>query len=168
MLAEVSIRKMNLFPSSFVPLHPGRRSVVAISPMSKSCKNKSKLCRNRCHSELTCRSSIARLHRYVLGTASGCRRSLRKYSAIIAGGTRLSRPHCHHVSMLMMSANNRRTKDEGRRTKDEGRRTKDEGERFVSSFVLITSYLPHDFVLISRAPASSNSLPPASRPTSQC
>ena len=78
MLADVSIRKMNRLPISSVPFQPGRSSVNASRPISRSCKNSSRLCRSRCQSELTCKSSIARLHRYVLGTASGCRRSLRK------------------------------------------------------------------------------------------
>jgi len=78
MLADVSIRKMNRLPSSFDPCQPGRSSVNMSKAIKRSCKKSSKLCRKRCQSELTCKSSIARLHRYVLGTASGSRRSFKK------------------------------------------------------------------------------------------
>jgi hypothetical protein len=100
MLAEVSTMKMNRLPSSSVPFQPGRTSVKINSAMRSNCRRRSRLFRNFCQRELTCRSSMARLHRYVLGTCNGCRRSFKKYSAIIAGGTSSSRPHWLSVSVF--------------------------------------------------------------------
>ena len=63
MLAELSTRKINRSPSSFVPSQPGRISASIASATSSNCRNSSKFCRSRCHRLLTCMSSIDRFHR---------------------------------------------------------------------------------------------------------
>jgi hypothetical protein len=105
MLAELSTRKMNRSPSSLVPSQPGRNSANIARAISRSCKNMSRFCRSRCHRLLTCKSSIDRFHRYVLGTSSGRRLSFKKYSATIAGGTSASTAHCQGESVLRNKSN---------------------------------------------------------------
>ena len=105
MLAELSTRKINRSPSSFVPSQPGRSRASIASATSSSCRNINRFCRSRCHRLLTCKSSIDLFHRYVLGTSSGCRRSFKKYSAIIAGGTSANSAHCQPGSVLRNNSN---------------------------------------------------------------
>ncbi len=96
MLAELSTRKMNRSPSSLVPSQPGRNSASIASAMSSSCRNSSRFCRSRCHRLLTCKSSIDRFHRYVLGTSSGCRSQLQEIQAQQSPAAREpTAPHCH-------------------------------------------------------------------------
>ena len=99
MLAELSIKKMNRSPTSFVPCQFGRNSAIANSKISNNCSHKSKLFRSRCQIELTCKSSIDLCHKKVLGTSTGCRFSFKKYKTRIAGGTAARIVHCHHDSI---------------------------------------------------------------------
>ena len=92
MLAELSTRKINRSSTDRVDCQLGRSKAIITSVMNKSCRNNSRLDRNRCQRLLTCKSSIVRRQRYVLGTSSGCRFSLRKYNARIAGGTSAKAP----------------------------------------------------------------------------
>ena len=77
-LAELSIRKMKRSPVSCRAFQLGRNSASSTSNSSSNCSNSSRFFRNRCQIEFTCRSSIDLCHRYVLGTSSGIRLSLRK------------------------------------------------------------------------------------------
>ena len=87
MLAELSIKKIERAPSELVPEKPGRRQARMNSSTAISCSSRSKFLRSRCQILLTCRSSIARCQRKVLGTCTGWRRSFKKYSITIRGGT---------------------------------------------------------------------------------
>ena len=87
MLADSSIARMNRCPGPCVPSTRGPSSASAARPTISSCRNSSRFLRKRWKRLFTCRSSRLRRQSSVLGTSTGRRRSLRKYSAMIPTGT---------------------------------------------------------------------------------
>ena len=93
MLADESSKKTLRSCDACSPWCPGRNSAKAANNTAANCKSNKRLRLSRCIKLLTCKSSIVRDQRYVLGTSTGSRRSFKKYSSTMPTGIAPSNAH---------------------------------------------------------------------------